>query len=83
MAKVIGFDELLDEKGQTKLKDLSFEEGLKLLEELVTKVESGSLPLDRSVLAYERGVALMDHLRGLLSAAEKKLEMLQRQDPTR
>lgn len=78
MAKTFGFEDLLQEKGETRIKDLTFEDGLKLLEELVTKVESGSLPLDRSVLAYERGVMLMEHLRGLLSVAEKKLQVLQR-----
>jgi len=83
MAKTLGFEDLLQEKGETKIKDCSFEEGLKLLEELVAKVESGTLPLDRSVLAYERGVALMEHLRSLLSAAEKKLQVLQREEPGR
>lgn len=79
MAKGVTFEDLLLEKAEAKVKDLSFEEGLKLLEELVAKVESGTLPLDRSVLAYERGVLLMDHLRGLLAGAEKKLQVLQKE----
>jgi exodeoxyribonuclease VII small subunit len=78
MAKVPTFEELLQDKADARVKDLSFEDGLKLLEELVGKVESGSLPLDRSVLAYERGVLLMEHLRSLLAGAEKKLQVLQK-----
>ncbi len=83
MAKSLGFEEVLAEKAEGKIKELSFEDGLKLLEELVAKVESGSLPLDRSVLAYERGVMVMEHLRGLLSVAEKKLQVLQRDETQR
>lgn len=78
MAKTLGFEDMLADKAEAKIHELSFEEGLKLLEELVAKVESGSLPLDRSVLAYERGVLLMEHLRGLLAGAEKKLQVLQK-----
>jgi exodeoxyribonuclease VII small subunit len=78
MAKVPTFEDLLQDKADARVKDLSFEDGLKLLEELVGKVESGSLPLDRSVLAYERGVLLMEHLRSLLAGAEKKLQVLQK-----
>jgi len=57
---------------------LPFEEALKLLEELVNSVESGTLPLERSMTSYERGVLLVDHLRGLLSGAEEKLKLLQK-----
>jgi len=78
MGKVPSFEELLQDKADARVKELSFEDGLKLLEELVGKVESGTLPLDRSVLAYERGVLLMEHLRSLLAGAEKKLQVLQK-----
>lgn len=57
--------------------ELSFEEGLLLLEELVGQVESGSLPLQQAIFAYERGVGLVDHLRTMLNAAEEKLKILQ------
>jgi len=69
---------LSDEKVAEKLKGLSFEQALKLLEELVGSVESGTLPLERSITSYERGVALVDHLRGILSGAEEKLKVLQK-----
>ena len=60
------------------LKEVGFEQGLKLLEELVTKVETGALPLDKAVLSYEKGVGLIQKLRGLLSGAEEKLRELKR-----
>ena len=56
---------------------LSFEQGLQLVEELVSRVESGALALDQSVLSYEKGVALIGHLRKLLGAAEERLRVLQ------
>jgi exodeoxyribonuclease VII small subunit len=60
------------------LKEVGFEQGIKLLEELVTKVESGALPLDKAVLSYEKGVGLIQKLRGLLAGAEEKLRELKR-----
>jgi|GEM_PF-1429805 len=70
--------EFLEEEGEKSLSGISFEEGLKLLEELVAGVESGSLPLDKAILSYEKGVALIAHLRALLSGAEQKLRVLQK-----
>jgi exodeoxyribonuclease VII small subunit len=67
----------LDEPREAIAK-LPFEHALKLLEELVTLVESGSLPLDRSLASYERGVKLITHLRALLTGAEERLRVLQK-----
>ena len=79
MADQLSLQDLL---GKETTKELlhgpSFEQGVKLLEELVSKVESGSLALDKAILAYERGALLVEHLRGLLSGAEEKLKVLQR-----
>ena len=59
-----------------KVKDLSFENGMELLEELVEKVETGSLALDQAISSYERGVLLVEALRNQLQGAEAKLEKL-------
>jgi exodeoxyribonuclease VII small subunit len=58
------------------LASLSFEQALKLLEEVVTSVESGNLPLDRAIGSYEKGTGLIQHLRKQLSRAEEKLRLL-------
>ncbi|RMG39780.1 MAG: exodeoxyribonuclease VII small subunit [Candidatus Dadabacteria bacterium] len=77
MSEEISLNELLEDQNiDEKIKELSFEDGLKLLEELVEKVESGSLSLDKAVLSYEKGVALINRLRELLSGAEEKLKIL-------
>jgi exodeoxyribonuclease VII small subunit len=64
------------EVSETQVGALSFEQALKLLEEVVTSVESGALPLDRAIGSYEHGTALIKHLRKLLSGAEEKLRVL-------
>ena len=55
---------------------LSFEQGLKLLEELVSKVETGQLALDKAITSYEKGAKVIEKLRMLLSGAEEKLKVL-------
>ena len=42
----------------TKNKELSFEENLKELEEIVEKLESGDIDLEKSVKLYEQGMIL-------------------------
>lgn len=71
-------DILADDGAALKFDGVSFEDGLRLLEELVEKVESGSLPLDKSIVSYEKGALLIEHLRKQLSGAEAKLKVLQR-----
>ncbi len=75
--KKLTIKDLLEGKDVSKLvKDLSFEDGLELLEELVEQVEGGSLDLDRALASYEKGSLLLEKLRADLSGAEKKLETL-------
>lgn len=79
MAKEAALDEILNGKDfEEAITKLSFEQGLKMLEELVVKVESGSLALDKAIGAYERGVCLIERLKSHLSGAEEKLKCLQK-----
>jgi exodeoxyribonuclease VII small subunit len=61
---------------EEQIASLSFEQALTLLEEVVTSVESGNLPLERAIGSYEKGTGLVQHLRNLLSRAEEKLRIL-------
>lgn len=71
-------DKLLKvEDPATEIEKLSFEQGVALLETLVGQVEEGEVPLEASILAYERGSLLLNHLRKLLSGAEEKLKVIQ------
>ena len=54
-------------------KQQSFEDRLTDLEELVRKMEGGSLPLSEALAAYEAGMKLSKQLTEELSAAEKRM----------
>lgn len=57
-------------------KEQSFEDAMIRLEELVTKLESGELPLKETLTYYKEGVAVAKHCDELLLAAEKELIVL-------
>jgi len=58
------------------MKDLNFEKALKDLEATVDKLEQGDLSLDESLKLFEKGVKLAKYLRKELEKAEKKVEIL-------
>jgi len=62
------------------LKDLSYEEALKELEELVKKLESGENDLQNTLLYFERGQQLASYCISLLDDAETKVEQLMKGD---
>lgn len=54
----------------------SFEKALAELEGIVAELEEGGLSLDKSLGLFERGVTLARFLRTELDKAEKKIEIL-------
>lgn len=58
----------------------TFEEAIEELETITRQLESGSLSLDASIKAYEKGMELRKLCREKLEQAEKKLEYLERRD---
>ena len=56
--------------------DLSFEEAMAELEEVVTQLERGDVALEQSIALYERGAALKTHCAGKLKDAEEKVELI-------
>ncbi|MFH1824253.1 MAG: exodeoxyribonuclease VII small subunit [Candidatus Firestonebacteria bacterium] len=56
--------------------EMKFETGLKRLEEIVEKLESGDIGLDESLKLYEEGVKLLKFCTVKLDEVEKKIEML-------
>ncbi len=55
---------------------LTFEAALGELEQIVTKLERGDIPLADSIAAYERGEALRNRCEVLLRDAELKVEKI-------
>ena len=58
-------------------KDISFEEALANLEEIVQRMESGDAPLDSLVQNYEKGVKLLKICRDKIEGAEMKIKEAQ------
>ena len=57
-------------------KELSFEDAIKELTQIVAKIESGETPLESSIEQYEHGMKLIKHCKGILQSAEKKIEKI-------
>ncbi len=58
----------------------SFEGCLEELERVVKELESGDLPLERSLELFEKGMALSESCRKQLEEAETRVEMLIRRE---
>ena len=62
-----------------KAQPASFEDSLSRLESIVSQLESGDLPLERSLEIFEDGVGLARLCQSHLAEAERKVEMLLRE----
>ena len=54
----------------------TFEASLAELEEIVTKLEDGDLPLEASLELFEKGIRLSRACRERLTNAERRIEIL-------
>ena len=55
---------------------MSFEDKIKELEEIVDRLDEGSLSLEESILLFEKGVKLSKACQRMLNSAEKKVNVL-------
>ena len=60
----------------SEAKDLSFEQSLQELEEIVRKLESGQTNLDDAIKDYERGNSLRKNCETKLADAKLKVEKI-------
>ena len=60
--------------------EFSFEDAFRLLEETVTRLESGGLSLDEMVARFEEGMTLVKFCYQKLESAQARVEMLIRDD---
>ena len=56
--------------------DLKFEDCLARLEQIVSALETGNLPLEESLKVFEEGITLARHCSRYLDDAERRIEML-------
>ena len=58
------------------VEELTFEKALAELEQIVSKLERGDVPLAESITIYERGEALKNRCSQLLKEAEARVEKI-------
>lgn len=63
-----------------KENNMSFEETMQKLQEIVLELEKGTLNLDDSVKKFEEGIELSKKCNQILESAEKKINILVKKD---
>ncbi len=71
---------MADSKNQNEISKLGFEEAIKQLGSIVSQIEQGQIPLQRSLEQYEKGMALIKHCREILGKAEERIEKISQQE---
>ena len=64
------------EKNEKLIEELTFEEALEKLENILNKMEKEELPLEESLSIFQEGMKLHLHCRKLLTEAELRVEKL-------
>lgn len=59
-----------------KVEEMSFEESMDALEDLVRRLEDGGIGLDESLRIYEQAVVLRDHCRAILEDGERRIKKI-------
>jgi exodeoxyribonuclease VII small subunit len=58
-------------------KPQTFESSLAELEEIVSEMEAGQLPLEKSLAAYKRGAELLKYCQSALQDAQQQVKILE------
>ncbi|MDO5548044.1 MAG: exodeoxyribonuclease VII small subunit [Eubacteriales bacterium] len=62
------------------MEEMTFEQAMKRLEQIVTQLEAGEAPLDKSMALFEEGTKLSAFLSKTLDEAEQKVLLIQKKD---
>lgn len=60
--------------------EMTFEEAMAALEQVVGALEKGDVELDKSIALYQRGADLKAHCAARLKDAEEKVELIRAQE---
>ena len=61
----------------TPVEEMSFEQAMAELEQVVGQLERGDVPLEQSIDLYKRGAELKSHCEAKLKSAEEKVVAIQ------
>jgi exodeoxyribonuclease VII small subunit len=73
----------MSEPKTTQEQPRSFEASLEALERIVQQLEGGDLPLEKSLELFEQGIRLSRECQERLSQAERRIEILMRDNQGR
>jgi exodeoxyribonuclease VII small subunit len=59
-----------------EISEMSFEEAMQALQDVVGQLERGDVPLEESIALYERGAALKKRCEDKLKEAEEKVRLI-------
>ncbi|APX21966.1 MAG: exodeoxyribonuclease VII small subunit [Rhodobacteraceae bacterium] len=62
---------------ETPVAEMSFEQAMAELEQVVGQLERGDVPLEQSIDLYKRGAELKSHCEAKLKSAEEKVAAIQ------
>lgn len=57
--------------------ELRYEQAVKGLEQLISDMESGKFSLEETLLAYQRGAALLKRCQGMLAQVEQQVRVFE------
>lgn len=69
-----------DKPKTDQLKNLSYEEAIKKLEDIVRSLEDADIPLEESLSSFQEGVALSRYCREKLAEIEFRVEFLLKEE---
>jgi exodeoxyribonuclease VII small subunit len=72
----------LPPKGKPEVDQMSYEQALAELEQIVSALEAEEHPLEESLALYERGQALAQHCTNLLDKAQLKVQQISGEELT-
>jgi exodeoxyribonuclease VII small subunit len=67
---------MADTNSPPEISQMSFEDALAELEQIVRRLEAGQVKLDEAILSYERGAQLKQHCERKLNEAQQRVERI-------
>ncbi len=71
---------MTNSKENKNLEEMTYEEAVKRLEEIVNRLENAEIPLEDSLSSFQEGIALSRYCREKLAAIEYKVEYLLKEE---
>ena len=66
----------MENNAYRNIDEMSFREAMAELQQVVSKLESNTMEVEASLESFERGVALLKNLRGRMTDAQQKVDVL-------